>query len=129
MSDVLEDLHNRRCGRKQGYRTPEQAERRAREASEKTGELIIVYKCFDCGMWHIGHADHCQELATPKGDRPCVVCGKPIPEGKLKRGRKHQFKTRTCSKKCHEASRKPTMFNPNADAGRSGEESSIKGRR
>ena len=50
----LERYHNSRCTRKGGFRTAEFADEMAEKASRKTGELIISYKCYDCGRWHIG---------------------------------------------------------------------------
>jgi hypothetical protein len=92
--------HNSRCTRKGGLRTAEFADEMAEKASRKTGELIISYKCYDCGRWHIGHADKTQLAARnlkPGEPLPfCTICDRLIP--------KHRHTSRspvtTCSKHC-----------------------------
>jgi hypothetical protein len=46
-----------RCDSKLAFRSLNQAAVQAERASNRTGELIIAYTCFDCGAFHIGHAD------------------------------------------------------------------------
>jgi hypothetical protein len=69
----------RRCNSKAGYPNMTIAEKRAAKATAKADELIIAYKCFDCGMFHIGHADESQKIARQINVRPagpkCVLCG------------------------------------------------------
>jgi hypothetical protein len=67
------------CDRKGAYPRAEQADKAAKKASRKTGRLIISYKCYNCGAWHIGHADRSQQIVNkpiePKPPAPdCIVC-------------------------------------------------------
>ena len=52
-----------RCYGKCQYPSAKRAEKQALRASQRTGDLIIAYECFDCGYWHIGHADKAQQIA------------------------------------------------------------------
>jgi hypothetical protein len=52
-----------RCDGKARYNSQDKAQKKARAASLRSGDLIIGYKCFDCGFYHIGHADLSQEMA------------------------------------------------------------------
>lgn len=67
----------RRCDSKRSM-WRKQAERRAAAASNKSGSLIIAYKCFDCVGWHIAHASY-EELIARERDVELVRSRKPIP--------------------------------------------------
>jgi hypothetical protein len=54
---------SRRCDGKRSYRWMKQATKQAKLATERAGKLIIAYECYDCGAWHIGHADLSQQIA------------------------------------------------------------------
>lgn len=58
----LEAIHHLRCGRKKpfGQKT---AITIAKRLTEESGELLVAYKCFDCGSFHVGHADKSQRIA------------------------------------------------------------------
>jgi hypothetical protein len=85
-----------RCARKHAFCSAKKADLAAERASRKSGELIISYQCFDCGNWHIGHADQTQILARqPVGPR-CVVCGQTIPDGRIARSLSSGNRTQTC---------------------------------
>jgi len=78
-----------------------QAEIQAERASKVTGELIIAYICFDCGMFHIGHADLSQQLARiPHVDRPCEHCGAVIPDNKKNKAKQFSSIALYCSDQC-----------------------------
>jgi hypothetical protein len=89
------------CDRKQAFEYPSVADRLAKEASQKTGELIISYQCYDCGLWHLGHADQSQIWArVPLDQAMCVVCGAVIPEARLRKAKHYGTTTRTCKPGC-----------------------------
>lgn len=44
----------------------------AEKQSNKTGELIIAYQCFDCSWFHIGHADESQKIIRKLPDLPSL---------------------------------------------------------
>jgi predicted nucleic acid-binding Zn ribbon protein len=79
----------RRCTGKLAMRSASQAEKAAGRASRRVQELIIAYECWDCGYWHIGHADMAQRIAHGKPfEQPvierrvgCAVCKEEIPNG------------------------------------------------
>lgn len=96
----LQKLHRDRCARKEALPNAGVADKLAQRASEKSGELIISYECFDCGMWHIGHADESQIAAHIPPDPTCVYCHKPIPEDRLAKAKRQGIKITTCSKRC-----------------------------
>lgn len=48
-----------RCGRKLRY-SEQRAIKAAEEISLRSREHLIAYQCFDCGAWHVGHADGIQ---------------------------------------------------------------------
>jgi hypothetical protein len=52
----------RRCDDKVAL-TESRAINAARRVTRRTGELLVAYRCYDCGHWHIGHADKAQKLA------------------------------------------------------------------
>lgn len=56
----------RRCEGNATYRNLTIAAENAQIASEKSGHLIIAYKCYDCGSFHIGHADKSQKIVNEK---------------------------------------------------------------
>ena len=90
-----------RCEQKQGFEYPSVADRLAKEASQKTGELIISYQCYDCGLWHLGHADESQiRVRVPLDEALCVVCGAIIPEARLRKAKRYGTTTRTCKPGC-----------------------------
>jgi len=105
--------HDSRCEGKHAFKRAEAAEQSAHQASLRTGQLIISYKCYDCGFWHIGHADQSQVLANhPRGntsetlpaqgpDKPlCLVCGNEIPMDRISRARECDSDTAVCSDAC-----------------------------
>jgi hypothetical protein len=101
MNDWRQRQFEKRCGNKRAYKDAEVADRKAEKASRKTKELIISYKCIDCGRWHIGHADQAQILARiPLEEALCVVCGKLIPERRLRKAKRYGTITRTCKPGC-----------------------------
>jgi hypothetical protein len=111
--------HHARCEHKQGFEYPSVADRLAKEASQKTGELIISYRCFDCGLWHIGHADESQlRVRLPLDQALCVVCGSVIPEARLRKAKRYGTTTRTCKPGCtHQLKRKRRAEREAANAG------------
>jgi hypothetical protein len=67
----------------------------------KTGELIISYQCYDCGKWHIGHADLSQILARIPPNGPlCVICGQRIEATRIEKAERKGNIIQTCSKPC-----------------------------
>ena len=98
--NVLRKKHFIRCARKIRYRTGERADAAAQRASEKSGELIISYQCFDCGGWHIGHADASQIAARQPVKPLCVICQQPIPDRRRELARRAGNFTTTCSLPC-----------------------------
>jgi hypothetical protein len=94
-----------RCDRKQAYRTWKQAEKIAEKQSNKTGELIIAYQCFECSWFHIGHADKSQKNIRELPDLPslpttCPRCKQPINESRREAARRTGSPTVYCSVKC-----------------------------
>ena len=90
-----------RCTRKRKYRKPHLADEAAQRASIETGELIISYQCYECGHWHIGHADRSQILArTSPGHPICELCWNPIPLDRFDKGQRQGKPITTCSKRC-----------------------------
>jgi hypothetical protein len=57
-----------RCQGKIPYRTIERAELVAAKRSLVLSELLIAYECFDCGRFHIGHADASQKALRADSD-------------------------------------------------------------
>ena len=106
MTKWLRKLHEKRCERKQAL-SADKADELAEKASRQTGALIISYKCYDCGKWHIGHADETQIAVRQKRRRPgwprCAICNQRIPEARLMKAQRRGIPTRTCSKKCAKA--------------------------
>ena len=72
----------RRCDCKKVFRTIKQAERSARRLSMRLGDLLIAYHCYDCGKFHVGHADQSQWIvqAAPANEVRvcCANCKGPI---------------------------------------------------
>jgi hypothetical protein len=95
----------RRCDSKLAFRSLNQAAIQAERASSRTGELIIAYTCFDCGAFHIGHADLSQYLAHV-GDPGCRECNQPIPEAKKLQARAYSAKAIYCSARCQRVAEK-----------------------
>jgi hypothetical protein len=97
----------RRCDSKLAFRSLNQAAVQAERASSRTGELIIAYTCFDCGAFHIGHADLSQQLAHTAPVEPgCRECNLPIPEAKKRRARACSAKAIYCSDRCQRVAEK-----------------------
>ena len=105
-SDLIAGFHKARCEGKHAFTRVDVADREARRASLRTGELIISYKCCDCGKWHIGHADKSQVLSRrPLGGPTCVICGSEIPQDKFELARNDGKEPSTCSNRCHQEKR------------------------
>ena len=101
MTDWIRKYSQARCGTKQAFRKASKADVAAMKASLKTNELIVSYQCYDCGRWHIGHADEAQVLAPRKPvDPSCIICGKPISKSRRRRaGASTQVCSSVCGKK------------------------------
>jgi hypothetical protein len=83
INGVWSNPAERRCNRKAAYPSMSLAEQKAETASSRTGSLIIGYQCYDCGKFHIGHADESQRIARQESiDTPapakCILCGSPM---------------------------------------------------
>ena len=97
----------RRCDSKRAYRSLKLAAAQAEQASNRTGELIIAYTCFDCGAFHIGHADLSQQLAHDVLLEPgCRRCGQTIPEARKRQARAYSAQAIYCSPRCQKAAKK-----------------------
>jgi hypothetical protein len=99
----------KRCLGKQAYRRITIAEKVAQRDSERTGELIIAYQCFDCGRFHVGHADHSQKIVRQEVERrgfslpkSCPHCGGPIPEERRLAAWECGNRNVYCSTKCQQ---------------------------
>jgi hypothetical protein len=95
--------------RKVAYRSMAIAEKSARRASERAGELIIAYECCDCGRFHIGHANKSQIIVRERLERrlhnlptSCPRCGSPIPEERRLAAWESGNRNVYCSKKCQQ---------------------------
>jgi DNA-directed RNA polymerase subunit N (RpoN/RPB10) len=84
MEDITDFFHWRRvrgCDSKSLYPNEGRALKAARTSQERTGEIIIPYRCLDCTGWHIGHATE-EDIAQPKRvikntvKIKCLGCGK-----------------------------------------------------
>jgi hypothetical protein len=99
----------RRCDSKKHYRNEWAAELAAQHASKESGSLVIAYTCFECGGNHIGHADLSQQLAREEHiGKPCVRCGKPIPQWRRDKTLRKGFTIADvlyCSKGCSKRAR------------------------
>jgi hypothetical protein len=85
INGVWNNPASRRRNRKQAYRSAAIAEKIAEKQSNKTGELIIAYRCYDCSWFHIGHADEAQKIIRKPSDMAslpviCPRCKNPIDE-------------------------------------------------
>ena len=101
MTDWIQKHHENRCEGKQAYRKASLADEQAEKATHRAGELIISYQCYDCGKWHIGHADQSQILARVPTSKPtCVICKGLINEARLQQAEQNGTHTTTCSKTC-----------------------------
>lgn len=101
----------RRCEGKIGYRYSVSAEKVARRMSIKSGELLVAYRCFDCGSFHVGHGDLAQVLVRQERDPPrpqtlpatCPRCDQPIPDERrvaaLAAGTKSVYCSQACQKR------------------------------
>jgi hypothetical protein len=99
----------RRCLGKQAYRRIKIAEKVAHRVSEQKGELLIAYECFDCGRFHVGHADRSQQIVREEAERSwfslptnCPHCGGPIPEERRVAARESGNRNVYCSTKCQQ---------------------------
>ena len=46
---------DRECGNKQGYLSKSEAKRVARLMSARHRDRFHLYRCPQCGLWHVGH--------------------------------------------------------------------------
>jgi hypothetical protein len=96
----------RRCNRKIAYSSWHKAEERAEKASLRTGDLIIAYQCYDCGKFHIGHADQSQkivrEVSVSSVNSNCPRCTAPISDERRYRAAESGNTTVFCSGKCRD---------------------------
>src|SRR5207302_8076086 len=101
---IMDELRHQsilRCERKRAYRDPRLADKLAQRATRKAGQLVISYQCYECGMWHIGHADVAEVLARLSPGRPiCEICGRIIEVTRLDKARRNGTRIPTCSKRC-----------------------------
>jgi predicted RNA-binding Zn-ribbon protein involved in translation (DUF1610 family) len=76
----------RRCYGKIASRDWNSAELRAERASIRTGDLIVAYRCYDCGWFHIGHADQLQKRIREERlktvNMQCPRCGDLIDDAR-----------------------------------------------
>lgn len=97
----------RRCDRKIAYGSWRRAESRAQKVSGMTGELIIAYQCYDCGKFHIGHADESQKIVRQTKEHTlqvcCPNCKGPIPPDRRAAAETHGSSIMYCSNQCHNA--------------------------
>ena len=107
-----------RCDGEHAFRLPESAERVAALQSRKTGDLIVAYKCPDCGYSHIGHADPSQFVARLPGRTPvCLHCGvNEIPPYLYVKAAIYEQTLQYCSDECRLAADQATSV-PNKDKG------------
>ena len=96
-----------RCYGKSAFPNFAIAEKVAQRDSEKAGELIIAYQCYDCGRFHVGHADLSQILARQEPIKglielptECPRCGQPVPEERRIAATESGNSNVYCSKKC-----------------------------
>jgi len=102
-----------RCHGKRKFSAISSAEKVAAQDSAHTGELIIAYKCYDCGLFHVGHADLSQRIAHERSlcqghslPTICPHCGKSISEERRVAARESGNQNVYCSTKCSEKGRK-----------------------
>jgi hypothetical protein len=98
-SDFVAYFHKKRCEGKHAFTRAAAADREAQRASLRTRELIISYKCCDCGKWHLGHADEAQMLSRVQGIErhdarthrfgSCIICGDQTPQARFDLARKY----------------------------------------
>lgn len=97
----------RRCDRNIAYGSWRRAESRAQKVSGKTGELIIAYQCYDCGKFHIGHADESQKIVRKTKEHAlqacCPNCKGPIPPDRRAATEANGSSIMYCSNECHNA--------------------------
>lgn len=106
---TLEQVHERRCGGKRRL-SPRKAGVIAGLMSVKHRELLIAYECFDCGYWHVGHADSSQikahgdllERLRTHADT-CQVCGQKLSLNRRVAIVEGSAKPGTCSTACIKA--------------------------
>jgi hypothetical protein len=98
-----------RCFGKQAYRHITVAEKVAHRDSDRTGDLIIAYKCYDCGHYHVGHADRSQHIVREEVERHgfslpkiCPHCGGAIPEARRIAAWESGNRNVYCSNKCRD---------------------------
>jgi hypothetical protein len=109
--DDLSDLRKQaitRCDRKRGFWSAKKADELAMKATAKAGQLIVSYQCYECGLWHIGHADLSDILAhRPRGKQKCEVCKRLIAGSRMGKARRLGIRITTCSKACQALLQKP----------------------
>jgi len=116
MMDELREQSIRRCDRKQGYRNPKLADQLAERATRKSGQLVVSYPCYECGLWHIGHAEVAQVLARMlPGPSNCEICGRPIHPNRVLKGNRKGARVTTCSKPCDLTLDARAFGHPSAD--------------
>src|SRR6266478_2095884 len=75
-------------------------------ASLRTGDLIVAYECYDCGKFHIGHADQSQkivrEVAVSSVNSNCRRCNAPISDERRYQAAESGNSTVYCSRKCQD---------------------------
>jgi len=96
-----------RCYGKQAYRKMTTAEEVAQRDSKRLGTLVVAYECYDCGDFHVGHADLSQRLARQNLDKNglptvCPYCSEPIPEERRQCAWESRSRNVYCSKRCQE---------------------------
>ena len=112
----------RRCYRKIAYPSWRKAEKRAEKASIRTGDLIIAYECYDCGKFHIGHADLSQkivrEVSVSSVNSHCPRCNAPISDKRRYQAAESGDTTVYCSAKCQDkwGKKKKRAKKPASDA-------------
>jgi hypothetical protein len=102
----MDDLRKQaitRCDRKRPFWSARKADEAAMKATAKAGQLIVSYQCYECGLWHIGHADLSQVLVRMRPEHPkCVICERPIETSRLRKARRLGTRITTCSKPCQQ---------------------------
>lgn len=99
-----------RCDRKRVYLTMARAERVAERQSLQSGELLLAYPCFDCGRFHVGHADLSQQIIRQEPVKAlnvcCPRCQKPVPEERRAAATASGAAVVYCTRRCGERYRK-----------------------
>lgn len=99
----FENPAENRCHGKQAHRSMYVAESIAQRYSLKQNELLIAYECFDCGYFHLGHADQAQLIVRQTRELVGVCCPRckgDVPEERRIAAASNRSPTVYCSKKC-----------------------------